>query len=144
MTFITLPREQTDKFKKNVASPHFTDQLNKTFHMCKTFRECPSKNIFTRVIQSATKLYNNEKGVKCEIKKKKMFRFSSQQFETDDVLLSELIRYQVWPLKKNFCSISILRGWSPKISEDFSIFLWSGVTKLWISRPRNLHHRFFL
>ena len=70
MTFITFPREQTDKFLKNVASPHFADQLNKTFHMCKTFRECPSKNFFTRAIQSATKLYNNEKGVKCEIKKK--------------------------------------------------------------------------
>ena len=55
---------------KNVASPHFTDQLIKTFHMCKTFRECPSKNFFTRAIQSATKLYNNEKDVKGEIKKK--------------------------------------------------------------------------
>ena len=62
--------------------------------MSKTFRECPSKNFFTRAIQSATKLYNNEKDVKCEIKKT-MFRFSSQQFETDDALLSELIRYQV-------------------------------------------------
>ena len=38
--------------------------------MCKTFRECPSKNFFTRAIQSATKLYNNEKDVKGEIKKK--------------------------------------------------------------------------
>ena len=35
-----------------------------------TFREFPSKNFFTRAIQSATKLYNNEKDVKCEIKKK--------------------------------------------------------------------------
>ena len=66
--------------------------------MRKTFLECPSQNFFTRAIQSATKLYNNEKDVKCEIKKT-MFRFSSQQFETDDALLSELIRYQVWPLK---------------------------------------------
>ena len=38
--------------------------------MSKTFRECPSKNFFTRAIQSATKLYNNEKDAKCEIKKK--------------------------------------------------------------------------
>ena len=66
--------------------------------MCKTFRECPSKNFFTRAIQSATKLYNNEKDVKCAIKKK-MSRFSWQQFETDDALSSELIKYQVWPLK---------------------------------------------
>ena len=35
-----------------------------------------------------------------------------------------------------------LRECPSKFSEDFSIFL--GVTKLWISRPRNLHHRFFL
>ena len=62
--------------------------------MCKTFRECPSKNFFTRAIQSATKLYNNERDVKCAIKKK-LSRFSSQQLETDDALLSELIRYQV-------------------------------------------------
>ena len=55
-------------------------------------RECPSKNFFTRAIQSATKLYNYEK-------EKKMSRFSSQQFETDDALLSELIRYRYWPLK---------------------------------------------
>ena len=31
--------------------------------------------------------------------KKKMSRFSSQQFETDDILLTEVIKYQVWPLK---------------------------------------------
>ena len=28
-------------------------------------RECPSKNFFTRAIQSATKLYNYEKEKKC-------------------------------------------------------------------------------
>ena len=59
-------------------------------------RECPSKNFFKRAIRSATKLYNNEKDVKLN---KKMSRFSSQQFETDDILLSELMKYQVWPLK---------------------------------------------
>ena len=54
------------------------------------------ENFFKRAIRSATKLYNNEKDVKLN---KKMSRFSSQQFETDDILLSELIKYQVWPLK---------------------------------------------
>ena len=72
--------------------------MENTFKDTVDLRECPSRNFFTRAIQSASKLYNNEKDVKCAIQKK-MSRFSSQQFETVDTFLSELIKYQVWPLK---------------------------------------------
>ena len=76
MTFITFPRKQTEKLNKNPASPQFTNQLNKTSQVENSFkdtvdlRECPSKTFFTRAIRSATKLYNNEKDVKCAIPKK--------------------------------------------------------------------------
>ena len=46
-----------------------------------------------------------------------------RQVETDDVSLSELIGYQIYPHKWNFCTISISRGWSPKPCVAFSIFL---------------------
>ena len=68
--------------------------MENTFKDTVDLRECPSRKFFTRAIQSATKLYNNEKYVKYAIQKK-MSRFSSQQFETDDALSSELIKYQV-------------------------------------------------
>ena len=48
---------------------------------------------------------------------------STRQDETDDVSLSELIGYQIYPHKWNFCTISILRGWSPKLCWAFPIFL---------------------
>ena len=48
-----------------------------------------------------------------------VFRYPSEgspgrQVETDDVSLSELIGYQIYPHKWNFCTISISRGRSPK------------------------------
>ena len=79
------------------AEQNFSHVEN-TFKDTVDLRECPSRKFFTRAIQSATKLYNNEKYVKYAIQKK-LSRFSSQQFETDDALSSELIKYQVWPLK---------------------------------------------
>ena len=48
-----------------------------------------------------------------------VFRYPSEgspgrQVETDDVSLSELIGYQIYPHEWNFCTISISRGRSPK------------------------------
>lgn len=48
-----------------------------------------------------------------------VFRYPSEgspgrQVETDDVSLSELIGYQIYPHNWNFCTISISRGRSPK------------------------------
>ena len=47
----------------------------------------------------------------------------ARQVETEDVSLSELIGYQIYPHKWNFCTVSISRGWSPKPCGAFSIFL---------------------
>ena len=56
----------------------------------------------------------------------------AQQVETDDVPLSELIGYQIYPHKWNFCTISILRGWSliDIPIGCFAIFLSSSVIKI--------------
>ena len=44
-------------------------------------------------------------------RRKIVFRFSLQKFETTTaVSLSEGIVFQIWPLKKNFCTIWILVG----------------------------------
>ena len=64
-------------FKKCSISTIYQSAEQNFSHVENTFkdtvdlRECPSRNLFTRAIQSATKLYNNEKDVKYAIQKKK-------------------------------------------------------------------------
>ena len=63
-------------FKKCSISTIYQSAEQNFSHVENTFkdtvdlRECPSRNLFTRAIQSATKLYNNEKDVKYAIQKK--------------------------------------------------------------------------
>lgn len=54
----------------------------------------------------------------------------AQQFETDDISWSELVAYQFWPHRWNFCPISVLMVSLQNRVGDFSIFLSSFVIYL--------------
>ena len=82
---------------------------------------CQSRNYL--LIENFSVIQQIGKRIPISVRRRLSPVWNLKKVETDDVSLSELIGYQIYPLKWNFCTISILRGWSPKPCGAFSIFL---------------------